>query len=203
MSDHLFHISEDARIKVFEPRPAPAYEGTLRDKVVFAISNQMLHNYLLPRDCPRVTYYAGAQTTTTDQKKFFGSTDARYIVAVESTWLPVIQRAILYCYEFLPDTFHLLDGCAGYYISNTTVMPVSVKPIYNLIEAMLKRNVELRFMPSLDILAEDVKKSSLQFSLIRMRNAKKNDSIVDINDPYSWPIQSGLTILDLVKASKK
>jgi hypothetical protein len=29
-----------------------------------------LHNYLLPRDCPRVTYYANAATTPADRRAF-------------------------------------------------------------------------------------------------------------------------------------
>src|SRR5882724_8593623 len=109
----LFHISEDPRIKIFEPLPAAFYADTLRHDVVFAICSKLLHNYLLPRNCPRVTYYAGPGTSEADKKKFFGLSTAEYIIAVESKWLLPIQRTTLYCYKFRDDTFSLLDECAG------------------------------------------------------------------------------------------
>ncbi|MGC4037631.1 MAG: hypothetical protein QM764_16845 [Chitinophagaceae bacterium] len=166
----LYHISDNPKIKVFEPLPATFYNGLLGQDVVWAISEKMLHNYLLPRNCPRVTFYAGPDTTEADKQKFFGSSTAHYVVVVESKWLVPIQREVLYCYEFPTTDFKSFDECAGYYISHKSVTPIAAKPIYNLMEHMLQRNVELRFMPSIVALGEEVKKSTLQFSLIRMKN---------------------------------
>jgi hypothetical protein len=168
--ERLYHISDDPKIKVFEPRPATFYPGHILRKAVFAISETLLHNYLLPRNCPRVTFYAGPDTTPADREQFLGNSTATYVVAVESAWLKSIQQAIIYCYEFPADTFFLFDKCAGYYVSMMPVTPLRVKPIYNVMEEMLKRNVELRFLPSITELAEAVKGSSMNFSLIRMRN---------------------------------
>ena len=177
-SKNLFHLSENSRIKIFEPLGTALISG-VNQNVVYAISGQLMHNYLLPRNCPRVTFYTGHETSETDKKKFFGTSTAEYIVCVESKWLPAIQQTTLYCYEFLPDTFCLYDECAGYYVSPAAVSPVSVKPIYNLIEEMVKRNVELRFMPSIIELGELVKESTLNFSLIRMQHAQpKTDNII-------------------------
>ena len=53
LSAALFHVSEEAGIRRFEPRPGA--DGQPR---VWAITDARLHNYLLPRDCPRVTFYA-------------------------------------------------------------------------------------------------------------------------------------------------
>ncbi|MFY0252533.1 DUF6886 family protein [Chitinophaga sp. 30R24] len=171
--EKLYHISEDPKIKIFEPRPASYYPEHILRKAVFAISGQLLHNYLLPRDCPRVTFYAGPGTAETDKARFLGNSTAAYIVAVESAWLRDIQQAIIYCYELPADTFSLFDKCAGYYVSQLSVVPISVRPIYNVMEEMLKRNVELRFMPSITGLANAVKQSTLNFSLIRMQHVKK------------------------------
>ncbi|MGO4294015.1 DUF6886 family protein [Chitinophaga sp. RAB17] len=170
--EKLYHISEDPRIKIFEPRPASFYPKHVLRHAVFAISGQLLHNYLLPRNCPRVTFYAGPDTTEKDRIRFMGNSTATYVVAVESAWLRHIQQAIIYCYEFPPDTFSLFDQCAGYYVSLVPVTPVSVRPIYNVMAEMLQQNVELRFMPSLTGLADAVKYSTLNFSLIRMQYAK-------------------------------
>ena len=54
----LFHISEESDIARFEPR-ASGYPIPPGHLVVWAIDESRLCNYLLPRECPRVTYYAG------------------------------------------------------------------------------------------------------------------------------------------------
>jgi len=69
----LFHISEDADIKIFNPRPSPSYFEGIRGNVVFAISEKLLHNYLFPRECPRVAFYAGDKTSQLIRTNFLGS----------------------------------------------------------------------------------------------------------------------------------
>ena len=51
----LFHVREESGIEQFEPRAQA--EGT--DAVVWAIDGRRLRNYLVPRECPRVTYDGG------------------------------------------------------------------------------------------------------------------------------------------------
>jgi hypothetical protein len=167
----LFHVSEQPGITLFEPRKSPSCFPAIKGDVVFAIADKLLHNYLLPRDCPRVTWYAGAQTTNSDKDRFIGASAADYIIVVESGWYRLIQEAILYCYEFPVESFSMLDECAGYYISYEAVSPLYVTPVTDIVTELLSRKVELRFTPSLIRLADEVSKSSLNFSLIRMRNA--------------------------------
>lgn len=169
----LFHISEQPGISVFEPRPSPSHFEDIKGDVVFAITDQLLHNYLLPRDCPRVTYYATDETTATDKDKFIGETAVRYVITVESGWYQRIKETVLYCYEFATDSFVLIDECAGYYISYEKVIPISIDPVSDILAELLSPNIELRFTPSLVQLADAVSKSSLNFSIIRMRNAKR------------------------------
>lgn len=170
--NRLFHISEEPGIKLFEPRPSPSHFDGINGDVVFAITDDLLHNYLLPRDCPRVTWYAGDKTTDADKERFIGGSAANYIVVVESGWYQRIKETTLYCYEFPADNFTLIDECAGYYISYHPVVPISIKSISDIMTELLNRNIELRFTPSLIQLADVVSKSTLNFSLIRMRNAK-------------------------------
>jgi len=54
----LYHVSEYSHIERFEPRPPPCSGVGPVESVVWAIDEEHLHNYLLPRDCPRVTFYA-------------------------------------------------------------------------------------------------------------------------------------------------
>jgi len=169
--EKLYHVSEDAGIDIFQTRPSPSFFEGLQGEVVFAVSKKMLHNYLLPRDCPRVGFYKGTKTSKEDIEKFFAVTTADFVLVVENAWLQKIKTATVYCYELPGETFALLDECAGYYVSYKPVEPIDVRVITNILDELLTRNIELRFTPSLWPIADAVKQSTLQFSLIRMRNA--------------------------------
>ena len=162
----LFHISEEANIREFEPRPS---EYTV-EPVVWAIDADRLRHYLLPRDCPRVTYYAGPQTTAADRERFLGSSAA--VVAIERDWLERVQTCRLYCYHLPQETFECIDECAGYFVSRVSVVPTRVKAMKDPITELERRGVDLRILPRLWPLREVVVASSLQFSIIRMRNAR-------------------------------
>jgi sulfur relay (sulfurtransferase) DsrC/TusE family protein len=167
----LFHISEEPDIKIFQPRPSPQVYDSIKGDVVFAISDKMLHNYLLPRDCPRVTYYVHSNTKEEEKRKFFGESTADYIINVEEGWKEKIEKAFIYKYAMPEDSFSLLDKIAGYYISYESVTPVSVEVVKDVYKELTKRNAELRFLNNLQKLAEDVKKTGLNYSIIRLRNA--------------------------------
>lgn len=169
----LFHVSEEAGIKLFEPRPSPSYFTELTADVVFAITNELLHNYLLPRDCPRVTFYPTENTSLSDREKFMGQSATSHVIVVENAWYDRIKDAALTCYEFESDGFTLLDKCAGYYVSYQSVRPIAERQVTDLLGELLRRNIELRFTPSLINIAEEVRRSTLNFSLIRMRNANQ------------------------------
>lgn len=162
----LFHVSEQPGIELFEPR----WSEVANREVVWAIDADHLRNYLVPRDCPRVTYYAGPQTTSADVERFLGTSQA--VVAIESSWFEQLRCCRLYCYYLPPDTFECIDTCAGYFVSSHSVVPAQVEVFDDLILELLKRGVELRLVPSLWPLRDAVVASTLQFSLIRMRNAQ-------------------------------
>jgi hypothetical protein len=167
----LFHVSEESGIERFEPRPSQYAD----EPVVWAIDADRLRNYLLPRECPRVTYYAGPETTASDMERFLGSSPA--VIAVESAWLQRLRSCRLYCYHLPRETFACVDECAGYFVSRRPVVPVQVEVIDDLLAALLGRGVELRFVPNLWPLRDAVVSSTLRFSLIRMRNALSRASL--------------------------
>ena len=170
----LFHISEEPEIKIFHPRPSPQFYDSVKGDVVFAISEKLLHNYLLPRDCPRVTYYKGINTSEKDTAQFFGNSNADYIINVEECRKEKIWSVKLYKYEFSPKNFVLLDETAGYYVSSKSEIPVEVTEITNVSDEISKKNIELRFLPEIQSLAKEVAKSTLNFSIIRMGNSVTN-----------------------------
>jgi hypothetical protein len=144
----LFHVSEASGIARFEPRAS----GYTSRPVVWAIDASRLCNYLVPRDCPRVTYYAGGETTPADVERFLGSSPA--VVAVESRWLERLRSCRLYSYHLPPETFECL-----------------VEIFDDPIAELLRRGVELRLVPCLWPLRDAVVASTLRFSFIRMRPA--------------------------------
>ena len=161
----LFHVSEEPGIERFDPRPS---EYTV-EPVVWAIDADRLRNYLVPRECPRVTFYAGPQTTRADKERFLGSGVA--VMAVEEDWLTRVQKSRLYCYHVSPQTCECIDESAGYFVSRESVLPTRVEVLEDPVSELRRRGVELRFLPDLWSLRDAVVASSLQFSIIRMRNA--------------------------------
>src|SRR5262245_11378557 len=167
----LFHVSEEAGITEFTPR-TPESGGI---PVVWAIDAQRLRNYLLPRDCPRVTYYAGSEATDADVERFLGGSAA--VVSIESAWLERLRACRLYCYHLSPVTFECRDECAGYFVSREAVVPACVDALDDLELELHRRGVELRVLPNLWPLRDAVVASSLQFSIIRMRNALPRERV--------------------------
>jgi Family of unknown function (DUF6886) len=162
----LFHVSEQAGIELFEPR----WSELAGQSVVWAIDEARLRNYLVPRECPRVTNYAGPQTASADVDKFLGESQA--VMAVESAWYERIRSCRLFCYHIPLDSFECIDECAGYFVNTVPVVPARVEVLDDLIIQLLSRGVELRFVPNLWPLHDAVVASTLQFSMIRMRNAQ-------------------------------
>ena len=172
MNIKLYHISDKPGIKRFEPRPAPHPSAKQKGLMVWAVDFDHLHNYLLPRDCPRVTFFASESSNPKDVEKLMGGSSAKYVVAVETGWLAEIQKQCLYQYEFSSEGFTLVDEVAGYYVSRKPAIPIAETKIDNILAALLEHDVELRIMPSLWKLREAVIKSSLQFSITRMHKAQ-------------------------------
>jgi Family of unknown function (DUF6886) len=169
----LFHVSEEPGIERFTPR----LSSTATDPVVWAIDAKRLRNYLLPRECPRVTYYAGRDTTSADVNRFLGPSTA--VVAIEREWLDRLRSCRLYTYHLPQNTFECFDECAGYFVSRVPVVPARVEVVGDAISALRSRGVELRILPNLWPLRDAVFASSLQFSFIRMRNAGPRDAALE------------------------
>lgn len=161
----LYHVSEEAGIGRFEPRASVS----AAEPVVWAVDAGRLRNYLVPRDCPRVTFYAGPETSPADAARFLGASPA--VVALESGWLARLRACRLYCYHLPPETFERLDESAGYFVSRRPVAPARVEVFDDVLAELLGRGVELRFLPNLWPLHDAVAASTLRFSMIRKRNA--------------------------------
>ena len=88
-----------------------------------------------------------------------------------------MKSTVLYVYEFNPKDFILQDEIAGYYISTVSQTPIAKFQFSDLISELLKRNIEIRFVDNLWDIAEDIKKSTLNWSLCRMNFAEPKPNI--------------------------
>jgi len=97
---------------------------------------------------------------------------AHRVHAVEWAWLPRIGDALLYRYEFDATPFRPWSSAAGYAVADDLVRPLAVRPFGDLLATHAEAGIELRLVPDLWPLAELVQRSGLEFSMIRMRNAR-------------------------------
>jgi hypothetical protein len=165
----LYHFSEESDIAVFEPRKLP-YRME-EPAQVWTIDEFHAPHYLFPRDCPRVCIWPKDDTTEQDYSRFFGHSGTSRIVAVEAGWLDRIRNGSIYRYVFHPDDFTLYDANAGYYTSTHTVTPAAVEKIGDLLGSLTALGIEVRLTPSLTPLKQAILASTVNFSMIRMKNA--------------------------------
>jgi len=170
----LYHVSEESNITKFSPRIPTRADLDQTTGLVWALTEKCLPNFLTPRDCPRVTYHVSETTTQADIAKFFSST-ARHCLAIEHAWYERMTKTTLYLYEFDASTFYLQDAVAGYYVSEQTQTPISVTKIEDLFGELFAKGIEVRILNHLWLLADEVKQSSLNWSLCRMANANPQD----------------------------
>ena len=167
--DYLYHFSEEPSIEVFLPRPVVV--GVSDEALVWAVDGAHCHQFYFPRDCPRIIITNSPGTSTEDAETFFGHTDASVIAAIESRWLERLRDTTIYRYTLPSDGFVLHDENAGYWVATREVRPIAVEPIVDLIAALVEAEVELRIMPSLVSLRDAMIESTVDFDIIRWRNA--------------------------------
>lgn len=168
----LFHVSEEENIEIFQPRIPDRNDLDKSVGLVWAIDEQRLPNFLTPRDCPRVTYHIGKNTSESDKIRFFTSSTVNHVVVIEHDWFAGMRNTTLYLYEFDPSDFELQDEIAGYYVSKTPQKPIAKYQIDDLFEELTVRNIEIRITDNLWKIADEVRSSTLNWSLCRMGNAK-------------------------------
>ncbi len=118
----LYHVSEENNIDIFNPRIPIRNDIDQSNGLVWAINDKCLPNFLTPRDCPRVTYHIGKNTTEDDINKYISSKTTSHVVVIENNWFEAMKNSKLYLYEFDDYDFELQDAVAGYYVAKTCFM---------------------------------------------------------------------------------
>ena len=166
--DVLFHFSTEPGIERFVPH-VPRTNPT-HAPAVWAIDAEHAPLYWFPRDCPRVTVWSrGPNELAAFRARF--TTLASRVHAIESGWLTRMREATIHRYEFDGEHFVPWEEASGQWISDREVTPVSVTPMRDLLAAHVEASIELRIVPSLWPLHDEVRQGEFDFSIVRMHNA--------------------------------
>ena len=168
----LFHVSEESNIEIFHPRKPYRDDLDKSLRLVWAITEDCLPNFLTPRNCPRVTYHIGKNTVVSDIEQYVSSSSTSHVVVIENSWFHIMKDTTLYLYEFDAEQFELQDEVAGYYVSKVPQIPKSKLIIKDLFQELFDRNVELRIVDNLWDICNKIKGSSFDWSMCRMGFAK-------------------------------
>jgi hypothetical protein len=164
----LWHVSESPSIERFEPHvSATAAE---RQPLVWAVDTRHLPFYWFPRDCPRGTFWACSSTDPADAERLLCG--AARVHAVEEGWLERIRVATVFAYRLPEPAFERHPQVGGYWIARAPVEPLEVRPLGDLVGLHGQAEIELRALPSLWPLWDEVVASTLEFSGMRLRNAQ-------------------------------
>jgi hypothetical protein len=162
----LFHVSEEAGIGRFEPRPNYRVAG----EMVWAVDEAHLANFLVPRRCPRITFARGPNTSAQDVTRFLPG-EPRRVVAFEARWLERVRACTLQVYEMPPETFEPELADAGYWISKRDVTPIACRVVTDVLGALTEAGAEVRVLQDFWPLCDAVAASTLEFSIIHKDEA--------------------------------
>jgi Family of unknown function (DUF6886) len=155
----VVHFSEDPTITRFSPR----------NGLVWAVGPDRCIDYWFPRQCPRAMAWIGPRTSAWDAECLLGLGVAR-VHAIEYAWLPAMQSVSLYGYRLPAAAFDARPEAV------TSVSPVDPlgppEPVGDLLALHEAEGVQTRLVPNLWPWWDLVIASTLEFSGIRLRNAR-------------------------------
>jgi hypothetical protein len=162
----LFHVSDAGPLDVLRPRPSPPGTPHAGRPLVWAVDVEHLVNYLLPRDCPRVTW------ATPDGGDPMLRSPAPRVVVVEHAWASRLTGAGLTVHRLDAAGFTLLDRGAGYWVSERDAAVLGVDRVDDCFAAIAATGAELRLTADLWPYVDAVVEGGVEFSVIRKRNAR-------------------------------
>ncbi|TDD02659.1 hypothetical protein E1292_22920 [Nonomuraea deserti] len=168
----VLHFSEDPTIERFVPHVAPTSVRT--EPYVWAVGHDRCPDYWFPRACPRAMAWAGPRTTQKDIDRIVGAGCGDRVHAVEYGWLRAIMDVRLYAYRLPADDFKPIGDPPHAVVSTVPVVPLGPpEPVSDLFELHEEAGIQLRVMADLWPFWNEVTASTLEFSGIRMRNARR------------------------------
>jgi hypothetical protein len=163
----LWHVSEDPSLERFQPHVSATAKE--REPLVWAVDTRHLPFYWFPRDCPRGTFWADSSTDPAEAKRLLRGASRVHIV--EDGWLERMRAASIYGYRLPEKTFEQHPEVGGYWISREPVESLELERWSDLVGLHRRAKIDLRALPNLWPIWDEVVASTLEFSGMRLRNA--------------------------------
>ena len=164
----LWHVSEDPSLERFEPHVAAT--AAEREPLVWAVDTRHLPFYWFPRDCPRGTFWAHSGSDPEDVRRLLRG--AGRVHVIEESWFDRMRAARLFAYRFPGTPFAPHPEVGGYWVAREPVRAEEVVALTDPVGLHEDAEIELRVLPNLWPLWNDVAASTLEYSGIRLRNAE-------------------------------
>jgi hypothetical protein len=168
----VLHFSEDPTITRFVPHVAPT--SALKDPYVWAVDAGQAPSYWFPRQCPRAMAWSIESTTAEDRERILGAGCPDRVHAIEYGWLGRILDVKLYAYRLPAAAFRPIGEARPYaMVATEPVEPFGpAEPLGDLLRLHEEAGIQLRLLDNLWRFWDAVTTSTVQFSGIRMRNAR-------------------------------
>ncbi|GAA2377226.1 DUF6886 family protein [Nonomuraea africana] len=171
----VLHFSEDPTIKKFVPHVARTSRQTR--PYVWAVGFDRCPDYWFPRHCPRAMAWKGPQTRPWDVERIVGAGCGERVHAIEYGWLKAMMEVRLYAYRLPADPFVPIGEPPHAVVAQEPVVPLGPpEPVSDLIELHEEAGIQLRVLDNLWPFWNQVTASTMEFSGIRLRNARRSTS---------------------------
>jgi len=168
----VLHFSEDPTIERFVPHVVAT--STTTEAFVWAVDGPRSPDYWFPRQCPRGMAWVVPATTRADRDRVIGAGGGTRVHAIEYGWLPAIQAVRLYAYRLPSAPFrHPSPTETHCLVATETVVPLGpAEPVGDLLALHEAAGIQLRVLDNLWPWWDEVIKTTLGWSGIRLRNAR-------------------------------
>jgi len=166
----LWHVSENPSIELFEPHISATAQSDA--PWVWAVDTRHLPFFWFPRECPRGTFWTARTTVGEDAALLLGSPRVHVI---EAGWLDRVRESRVVAYRLPGESFVPHPEVGGYWLSAEPVVPLGVVELGDLLGLHAGSGIELRIVPSLWPLWDRVVGSTLEYSGIRLHNARPRE----------------------------
>ncbi|MBU2662836.1 hypothetical protein KOI35_04875 [Actinoplanes bogorensis] len=168
----VLHFSEDPTIARFVPHVAPT--SSEAGAYVWAVGPDRAPDYWFPRQCPRAMAWVVDGTSDRDRDRIVGAGCGVRVHAVEYAWLDRIRSTRLYAYRLPAAPFQPIGAESQALVATEPVEPLGPPdPVGDLFAHHAEAGIQLRVLDNLWPFWDQVVGSTLGFSGIRLRNAKR------------------------------
>jgi hypothetical protein len=170
----VLHFSEDPTIELFVPHVAPTSRES--EPYVWAVDHDRAPDYWFPRQCPRAMAWVRPGSSDVDRDRIVGAGCGDRVHAIEYSWWEAMGTTEVYAYRLPAAAFRPIsqDGEEPHaHVATEPVRPLGpAEPVGNLIDCHAAAGVQLRLLDNLWPFWDEVVRTSLGFSGIRLRNAR-------------------------------